>query len=151
MAFLASLRHFYVLQIQHCLLKGMEVIHLKFNHPHIYLSAMVSNLCKRLTRILFHSFPLYLCKQHGFQLHIVKAQHCCLNCSPSAAKAFHSESVNDFFLVKLGIRCIIWCCSHLYLMVCLLSGHVITLSCCGQVIPNLIKSLYKTKIHQERC
>lgn len=138
-------------QTQLPLLKGMEVINLKLNHPYTYLSAMVSNLCKRLTMTLFRSFPLYICKQHGFQLCIVKAQHYYLNCSPSSAKAFHSESVNDLFLVKLSIKCIIWCCSHHYLMVCLLSGHVITPSCCGQVISILIKNLYKTKIHWERC
>lgn len=51
-------------------------------------------------------------------MRIVEAQNCCLNCSPSSAKAFHLELVNYFLLVKLAsfavtITIILWFVDYL--------------------------------------
>lgn len=100
MAFLDDSDTFMFSKLSYLCLKGWKSFISNLIIP--YLSAMVSNLCKRLTVTIFCHVPWYICKEDSFQLWIVKAQHCCLNCSPSPAKAFHSESVNYFFLVKLA-------------------------------------------------
>lgn len=58
-----------------------------------------------------------------------------------------SSRVSKWFLAgEISIKYIICCCSHHYFMVCWLSGHVITPSCCGQVISIIINKLYKTTL-----